>query len=108
MIKFFSDDGMCSLETIQWLKDDYGKGALFRMHVHYRTQEVTMGRTDFVKMVSPGMAPDGSLSLGIANKIEGDPLLLARKVHASWALPFALSSRGLHALANHQACNFHF
>jgi hypothetical protein len=67
---------MHQLETIQWLKHHFAKGALHRTQVYYWMTEMKPGRTDLATMVSPSPTPDARLAL--ANKIEGDPFLSAR------------------------------
>jgi hypothetical protein len=56
------------------------------MLVHYCTNEVKLGRTDLARIVGPGMAPDESLAPVIVSKIEGHPLLSARKAGHSIGL----------------------
>jgi hypothetical protein len=79
LTRFFSDESMGPLEIVQWVKKYDGKKALSWTQVYYWITEVKLGRTDLANLVSLGMAPDESLTIAIANKIERDPHLTSSR-----------------------------
>jgi hypothetical protein len=80
MMKFFSAEYMPPLEIAQRPREHNGKGMFSQSQIYDWIGQVKLGRTDLAGIVSPGRAPDESLATGIANRIERDPHLSARKL----------------------------
>jgi hypothetical protein len=86
VIKFFSDEGMPTVQIVARFRQHYGEGGLSRTQMCFWIKEVKRARTDLDTTASPGRQPDEGFAAVIAGKLDADPHLSAGKHPQSLAI----------------------
>jgi hypothetical protein len=86
---------MPGFQIVARLRQHYGKSALSSAQVHFWTKEAKRERTDFNPIASPGREPDEGLAAVIADDLDADPHLSARKFAQSLGIAVSTGCRYL-------------